>query len=97
VNAPAEFEWDAHKAATNMAKHGVAFEAIEALYADPERVIVDTSRHADDEPRFKLIAQIEGRLFTAVCTMRGAACRVISLRRANFPEERIYGHGPLQA
>ncbi|HEX8665177.1 MAG TPA: BrnT family toxin [Beijerinckiaceae bacterium] len=97
MSTPAEFEWDEDKAATNIAKHGVAFEAIEALYADPEHVIVDTSRHADGEPRFKLIAQVEGRLFTAVCTMRGAACRVISLRRVNASEERIYGHGPLQA
>lgn len=97
MSAPAEFEWDADKAAANIAKHGVAFEAIEALYADPEHVIVDTSRHADGEPRFKLVAEVEGRLFTAVCTMRGAACRVISLRRANPSEERIYGDRPLQA
>jgi len=97
VSAPAEFEWDANKAAANIAKHGVAFAAIEALYADPEHVIVDTSRHEDGEPRFKLVGQIEDRLFAAVCTMRGTACRVISLRRANASEERIYGDRPLQA
>jgi uncharacterized DUF497 family protein len=97
VSAPAEFEWDEDKAAANIAKHGVPFDAIEALYADPERVIVDASRHADGEPRFKLVAQVEGRLFAAVCTMRGAACRVISLRRANSAEERIYGNDPPQA
>ena len=55
------------------------------------------SRHADGEPRFKVVAQVEGGLFVAVCTMRGAACRVISLRRANAAEERIYGERPLQA
>ena len=96
MSTPAEFEWDEDKAATNIAKHGVAFEAIEAPYADPEHVIVDTSPCEWRAP-FKLIAQVEGRLFTAVCTMRGPACRVISLRRVNASEERIYGHGPLQA
>ncbi|MFL5110148.1 MAG: BrnT family toxin, partial [Microvirga sp.] len=67
MNALEEFEWDADKAATNTAKHGVAFEAIEALYADPERVIVDTSCDRDGEPQFKVVAQVDGGLFVAVC------------------------------
>jgi uncharacterized DUF497 family protein len=39
--------------------------------------------------RRKAIGMIDGRLFT-VYVMRGEVCRIISARRANGREERIY-------
>lgn len=33
------FEWDPHKDAENLAKHGVSFAQAQYAFADPERVI----------------------------------------------------------
>ena len=40
--------------------------------------------------RFKAIGVVDGRLFTAVFTLRGDLPRFISVRRSNKGEERAY-------
>jgi uncharacterized DUF497 family protein len=90
-----EVEFDPAKAILNEAKHGVTFEYGVRAFADPRRVLLDTSRPADEERRLKLIGLIEGRLFTMVYTMRGNKVRIISVRRSNRSEERTYGNGSL--
>jgi uncharacterized DUF497 family protein len=39
-----EFEWDPAKAATNLRKHGVAFDEATTVFADPSRVRSATER-----------------------------------------------------
>lgn len=92
MKVPAEFEWDPEKAEANLRKHRVRFEAIEALFADPAHTITNVSRGIDGEVRFKLVGCIENKVFAAIFTTRGSVCRVISLRRANGPEEKSYGN-----
>ena len=59
---------------------------------DPRMVVLDASRERDQESRSKAIGMIEGRIFVVVFTERKSATRVISARRANRVEERIYGN-----
>jgi len=54
-------------------------------------VIEDTTRAVDGEPRQKAIGAIDGKLYAVVFTMRGETCRLISARRTNRKEDRIYG------
>lgn len=84
------FEWDEAKAAINVAKHSLSFEEAVAAFADPLGADFDASHSADGEPRRKRVAQIEGRTFTVVYTLRGEVVRLISARRANAPEARRY-------
>jgi uncharacterized protein len=88
-----DFEWDDAKAASNLAKHKVSFEAAVAVFADPEMVVVSATRQSDGEARFRAVGAIEARLFTVVYTMRGGRKRLISARRSNRREERAYGAG----
>lgn len=88
---PIAFELDDAKAASNLAKHRIAFQAAVAVFADPNAVMVDTVRAIDGESRRKVIGRIQSRLFTVVYVVRSGACRLISARRANASEERAYG------
>jgi uncharacterized protein len=84
-----QYEWDETKNARNKTKHGLGFEALEGF--DWSRaVIINRSRHDDGEQRLAGIGPLNGRLFTAIYTWRGDTQRIISLRRANKAEERIY-------
>lgn len=86
-----EFDWDDAKAGSNLVKHGLAFAEAIAVFADPDLVVLDASHRQDDENRLKAVGRIEGRLFVVVFTRRGSVTRIISARRANRNEERIYG------
>jgi len=41
-----EFEWDAEKAAANLAKHKVSFEEAATVFGDPLGGIVTDPRHS---------------------------------------------------
>ncbi|MBW8727280.1 MAG: BrnT family toxin [Inquilinus limosus] len=83
------FDWDADKAEANLAKHGVAFEAVEDFDISTAVEVVD-SRVAYGEERRRAIGFIGHRLHVLIFTRRGSRTRVISLRRANARERRVY-------
>jgi uncharacterized DUF497 family protein len=85
-----QFEWDDGKAATNFAKHGVEFEFATNLFLDETRADFDVSRAADGEVRRKAVGMIDGELFTVVYTECRGLVRVISARRSNAKEDRVY-------
>ena len=86
-----ELEWDDVKAQSNLAKHGVPFSYAARAFLDADGVDFDVSRSGDREARRKAVGMIEGRLFIVVYTLRDGRRRLISARRCNAGEERIYG------
>jgi uncharacterized DUF497 family protein len=90
-----EFEWDDAKAASNLAKHGVPFAYATRVFLDGERVDFDVTRSIDREARRKTVGRIGNRLYTVVYTVREDGFRLISARRCNAKEEKVYG--PLHA
>jgi uncharacterized protein len=86
-----QFEWDEAKAASNLAKHGVAFAYATNVFLDPRRVDLDASRSEDREMRRKTVGVVEQRLLSVVYTIRAGSTRIISARRSNSGENRIYG------
>jgi uncharacterized protein len=87
-----EYEWDAEKAAANIAKHGVPFERV-AQFEWDEAQIEEDDRRPYGERRFYALGMIEGRIHALIFTRRGEAVRVISLRKANDRERRRYEQG----
>jgi uncharacterized DUF497 family protein len=83
-----EFEFDAQKSATNKAKHGIDFTEAQRLWHDPERVEVPA--RTEDEPRWLLIAKLEGKVWSAVFARRGTNTRIISVRRSREGEVVLY-------
>lgn len=88
------FEFDPAKSASNRTKHGIDFEAAQALWRDPERIEVP-ARDVYGERRTLVIGRVGDHLWSAVITYRdrGNCVRLISVRRARHEEARIY-HRP---
>jgi len=82
------FEFDAAKSKANLAKHGTDFEMAQELWRDLDGLVI-LARHPQ-ELRKLLIAQRNGKLWTAIFTERGDAVRIISVRRARDNERSAY-------
>lgn len=83
------YEWDPHKAKTNLRKHGIDFaDAISVFEDDLALQIEDDYPH---EQRFVTIGiDSLGRILVVVYTWRGTAIRMISARKATNYERREY-------
>ncbi len=86
-----DFDWDDGKAASNLAKHGVPFPYATRVFLDAGMIDIDASRPGDDEVRRKAIGAIERRILAVVYTEREGTTRIISARRCNAKEARLYG------
>lgn len=84
------FVWNQDKAALNWRKHGVRFEEAAAVFFDPFFVLTDATRN--DEARDAAIGfDSQARLLFVVHIEIEATCiRLISARRAEPHEEKIY-------
>lgn len=72
------FDWDEAKAASNIAKHGVAFAEAKLAFSDPNRVVTEDINHSSpDEKRFYCYGKVEGRVMTVRFTIRAGFIRII--------------------
>lgn len=85
-----EFEWDEEKNKANQRKHRISFEEAVEIFCYPMYEIVDT-RFEGGEVRFIGIGRNSQMvIFTVVYTEREVRIRIISVRRANKQEQRLY-------
>jgi hypothetical protein len=82
------FEWDEAKRAMTLEERGLDFADAD-LFFDGRPIVVIPSPRGGEE-RWRTTARIEGAYYTLVWTWRGAAVRVISMRRAHEGEEGAY-------
>ena len=85
-----DFEFDENKSILNAGKHGIDFITAQHLWSDDRRLIV--SARSQDETRFAIIAMHQGKLWTAIYTLREDRIRIISARRSRHGEEEGYHH-----
>ena len=85
-----EFEWDEGKSDACFARRGFDFAYALRAFFDPDRLIRKDSRWDYGEDRYQLLGAIEDRIFFVVYTVRGAAIRIISARKASQREVRDY-------
>jgi uncharacterized DUF497 family protein len=85
-----DFEWDAAKAAANLAKHGVSFEQARRAFDDPFAIEFMDDREDYGEDRLILFGMVENRLLVVAHTVRGDRARIISARAAEPQERRKY-------
>jgi hypothetical protein len=85
------FEWDARKAASNEAKHGVTFMEAATVFSDPLSLTIPDPAHSEREQRFiSLGRSAGGKMLVVVHTERGDNLRLISARRASRRERKCY-------
>lgn len=88
-----DFEWDDAKAASNLRKHGVAFEDAAHAFLDASRVDMVDDREVYGEIRWLTIGWAGPVLLIVAYTLRGAdgdITRIISARKANAYERAYY-------
>ncbi|MBU2574800.1 MAG: BrnT family toxin [Elusimicrobia bacterium] len=87
-----KFEWDDKKAERNTLKHGISFKMTTFAFDDPYALIVEDEKHSAHERRQWLIGDSGENVLIIVFTMRlpGGNIRIISARRANRRERRLY-------
>jgi uncharacterized protein len=89
-----KFEWDDHKAASNMLKHGVSFEEAVSVFGDSLALTFADTDHAEAEDRSRTYAvSNKARLLVVVHTERRNGIRIISARKATRYEKGIYENG----
>lgn len=82
-------EWDDAKSRSNVAKHGLDF-ADAALVFDGACVTFVDNRFDYGEERFVTLGLLAGRPVTIAHALRGEPTRIISMRKANRHEQKIY-------
>ena len=90
------FEWDDEKNQINLRKHGLDFIDAAQVFFDENRIERRDEFHSDGEDRWQVIGMVNEILFV-VYTDREDKTRIISARKANKRERRIYyGNGDLR-
>ena len=85
-----EFEWDDAKAASNLLRHSVSFDAAREVFRDPFAVEWLDEREDYGEERFAIIGMAQARVLYVAFTLRGDRTRIISARRVTGLEQNIY-------
>ncbi len=85
----APYDWDESKRAANIAAHRIDFTAVYAFDWDTAVIVLD-DREDYGELRENAIGFVGERLHVLTFTRRGEAIRVISLRRAENKDKKIY-------
>ena len=85
-----EITYDPAKNAFNIEWRGLPFDRVAELDWS-SAVIVEDTRRAYGEPRYRAFGYIGERLHVVVFTPRGTAVHVISFRKANSREVKRHG------
>lgn len=86
-----EFEWSRSKAASNLRKHGVAFQDAATVLRDPLAITIFDPDHSEEEDRYITVGSSGGgRLLLVAHTDRGTRIRIISARELTRAEREAY-------
>lgn len=85
------FEWDKWNIDKSYQKHGITSNEAEEVFIDKNVGIERDIKHHEIEERYIAIGMtLNEKLLFVVFTIRGSVIRVISARRANKKERRLY-------
>lgn len=83
-------EFDPDKRQLTLDQRGLDMAQAGEVLDGTTLTIVD-DRKDYGEPRFITVGRLDGRMVVVVWTPRGAARRIISMRKANDREQALYG------
>jgi uncharacterized DUF497 family protein len=84
-----KFRWDDAKSRKNFAKHGLRFEDCELVFAGP-CVSFEDDRFDYGEERLITLGLLAGRLVLIAHAPYDDGTRIISMRKGNRREQKIY-------
>ncbi len=86
------FEWDPIRDSSNQKKHGISFSEAQTVFSDQFARLIADPDHSEDEDRFILLGtSIDSKLLVVChCIKIDETIRIISARKAEKPERKIY-------
>jgi uncharacterized DUF497 family protein len=72
-----QFTWDKAKEQANRRKHGVGFETVPQVFADPGRVLLADRKHSQTEGRFWCVGHDGYGILTVRFVLRAGVIRVM--------------------
>jgi hypothetical protein len=84
-----KYEWDEAKNRKNFAKHGLRFEDAEQVFSGL-CVTFEDDRLDYGEERLITLGLLAGRLVVIAHSPRDRGTRIISMRKGNRREEKVY-------
>jgi hypothetical protein len=85
-----QFEWDSSKAALNLRNHRISFPYATMVFLDPHRQEMLDTREEYGEERWIVLGRVDEWTLVVVYTLRGSNLRLISARKADRNDYRIY-------
>lgn len=83
------YEWNEQKNVLNFQKHGLNFQDADIVFLGQTISFVDDRQNYGEE-RYITLGQLNNRVIVIVHTQRGFNIRIISMRKANEREKKIY-------
>ena len=84
-----KYEWEEAKNRKNLAKHGLSFEDAAQVFSGP-CVTFEGDRFEYGEARLITLGLLAGRLVVMAHSPRDEGTRIISMRKGNRREQKIY-------
>jgi hypothetical protein len=84
-----KYEWDKAKNRNNLTKHGLSFEDAERVFSGT-CVTFEDDRFDYGEERLVTLGLLAGRLVVIAHSPRDKGTRIISMRKGNRREQKIY-------
>ena len=86
------FEWDTGNMLKSVTKHNISNIEAESCFNDKVAITLADETHSGEEERFLLYGKsISGVIIVNCFTVREGKIRIISSRKANKKERKIYG------
>jgi len=84
------FEWDENKNNSNLFHHKLSFEDAHFVFEGETITFEDQRKDYETEKRYITLGLLENRLVVIVHTPRGDNQRIISMRKGNSREKRLF-------
>lgn len=85
-----KYEWNPAKAQANLRKHGISFPYATRVFLDPHRQEMLDTREEYGGDRWIVLGRVDEWTLVVVYTLRGSNLRLISARKADRNDYRIY-------
>lgn len=82
--------WAESKRQSNIAKHGIDFIDADSIFDFPMVTREDDREYDDGEQRLQTLAILQGRIVFVVWVERNTGAHIISIRKAERHEQKIY-------
>jgi len=91
VSKLADFEWDKGNIDKSYQKHGISIREAEEAFLDKHVFLQEDIKHSEREERFIAISKTSSnKILFSIFTIRNRKIRIISARKANIKERRLY-------